>query len=126
MEHVKKMICLFYEGRIGELFEREFKGELGFQNPGHKDSDVIVSFQSEAETPDAETINATVTSFLTGLGYTVKDMTSGVNNFHAQVLSPETDQVWVIVNISTQYPLPHARWVKRSSAHVRISCTISG
>jgi hypothetical protein len=116
----KELVSFFYEGQLGNLLESTFNGSIGYVNPGHQDSEVFISFPSDAETPDADVIKQVITDTLEAVGFIVKDMTSGNNNFHAQVLSTETDQVWVLITISTKYPS------KGTFSHLRMNCHVSG
>jgi hypothetical protein len=116
----KELISFFYKGNLGKLISSAFNGTMGYINPGHEDSEVLFSFPSENETPEAEEIHMVITESLSALGFIVKDMTGGKNNFHAQILSPQTDEVWVLINISTQYPS------RNSHANLRMNCSVHG
>ncbi len=104
MASTKELAELFKRGELGKLLANTFNGERGRVNPC-ADSDLLVIFKSEDQTPSAEKIGETVRQYYSNLGYVVDDESLRDNSFEANIYSKSEDG-FVSLVITTHYPFP--------------------
>ena len=80
----QELVQLFNKGELGRLLARELNGERGRVYP-NEDSDLVITFESEAVTPSNYIIAITIERHFRGLGYTVLGECDGNNCYQAQV-----------------------------------------
>ena len=120
MASIKELVGLFNHGELGKLLARTFNGERGRVYP-REDSDLIITFRSESETPSAEAIGQAVAKHFTGLGYVViPDARQGMGCFQATVYAGSKEDFCVYVVVTTHYPFPAPG---QGNASLRITST---
>ncbi|MDO8483007.1 MAG: hypothetical protein Q7S86_04280 [bacterium] len=104
MASIAELVRLFNDGELGKLIAREFRGERGHVNP-NEDSDFLVVFKSDSETPAREAVAEVVTKHYTGLGYAVRPVRdSDKECFQAEIYKESDSRGFVHIVITTRYP----------------------
>ncbi len=103
MASFKELVKLFNDGELGKLIAREFRGERGYVNP-NEDSEFLVVFKSDSETPTAEAVAEVVTRHYVGLGYVVCRTNDPDEACFQAVISHDSIGNTVNVVITTRYP----------------------
>ena len=121
MASIKELVELFNSGAMGKLLASTFNGERGRVCP-NEDSDVLVVFRSEAETPDIIRIKKVITDHYTKLGYRVEPnkLQSG-NCFEAFVYWSSKEHGIIGIVVTTNYPFPAPG---QGTASLRLTSTI--
>lgn len=128
MASSKELVALFMEGKLGELLVRRFGGKRGYTRP-NRDSDFLLAFKTEEETPSANHIARhiarTVTEYYGGLGYVVKpNVHQSQECFQANIFYSLKEGISVGVVITTHYPNVGDPSILRR-ANLRVTCTIA-
>jgi hypothetical protein len=106
MASIAELVRLVNEGETGKLLAKTFHGERGSANPC-EDSDVLVVFPSEAQTPEAKDIARVVTDHYTRKGYVVeRNKHEGADCFEVLIFAEEKFNGAVAITITTKYPFP--------------------
>lgn len=116
MASITELVALFNNGELGKLLAREFNGERGHVHP-NEDSDLIIVFESNEDTPSVDEINEVVTRHYSQLGYRViLDGYGAKNVIGCSFRSDDSDEYCVCVTISTSYPFNGKRSAMRISS----------
>ncbi|KKU26989.1 MAG: hypothetical protein UX39_C0005G0027 [Candidatus Magasanikbacteria bacterium GW2011_GWA2_46_17] len=102
MASLKELNRLFSIGELGKLLAREFGGTRGYVNQ-NEDSDFLVLFKSESDTPERDAIGTVVTKHYTGLGYVVRSTPGSEHCFEVDI-SHKSSNGLIHVVITTHYP----------------------
>lgn len=106
MASTPELVRLFNTGTLGKSLAEEFHGERGRVNPHFEDSEFLVVFPSEPETPKADAISLFVSKYYTEMGYSIQvDQRPGKDCFQARIFYAE-EEGWVNIAITTHYPFP--------------------
>jgi len=108
MSSSKELYELFRDGKLGELLVREFNGKIGRVDP-MKDSEFMISFESEEETPDINLILRKVIEYYRELGYEVEinDKSHGNQSFDIVIHHDRGKSSWTafVIVLTTRYPI---------------------
>lgn len=123
MASIRELIDSNNRGELGAMLASRFKGERGRTYP-RGDSEFMVGFPSEEETPPVEALKLAIVEFYTGLGYQIEVAEQSPSDmFEAYVFCQGTrkEEGSIYLVISTRYPLVPAEGVLD---HLRVTTTV--
>ncbi len=111
---------LFNEGKLGELLVRAFGGGRSRLYP-IQDSEFLILFESDEETPDIETIAKTVKEHYWNLGYDIENQRINGDRFEAIISYDRRKMNGCCVGlvITTHYPFD----IGANRTSLRATCT---
>lgn len=103
LRKLRELVKLFNEGALSKFIAQRFKGERGHPYPC-QDSEILVVFKSEAETPSAQTLKPAIIECYSDLGFSVTPSKEDGRDLFELTFRVEPDDVEVIhVVITTNY-----------------------
>ena len=121
MPSARELEVLFEEGGLGDMLAVTFNGERGHTYP-MKDSEFMIGFKNEEETPSIDLIRPKVIEFYQKLGYEVEINRnfSGHDSFTAVIHHDRNKVSWhaFVVTVTTNYPITPGE----KKSFLRVTC----
>lgn len=105
MASIIQLVQLVTQGETGKLLARMFNGERGhvYQN---EDSELIVVFKSEEETPEAPAILKAITAHYEKMGCRVEPYGGDADCIEAFIFPSTNEEGKIGIVVTTHYPFP--------------------